>query len=130
MNILTFNVGSSSIKYSVFSGEKILFGNNIKNIFTKSKRKSALKKIISEINNKKININVVAHRIVHGKDFKEAKLITPKLIKELRKIAELAPLHELPEIEVVVNSQKVFDVPHFAVFDTAFHQTMPVEAYK
>jgi len=76
-------------------------------------------------------INAVGHRVVHGGEkFNQSVIITPEVKKMIIQCAELAPLHNpanLKGIEAI--EQSLPDVPQVAVFDTAFHQTMPAEAY-
>jgi Acetate kinase len=71
----------------------------------------------------------VAHRIVHGGRFIEPVLIEPSIEDELRALGELAPLHTHRALEVAAEARRLFpDIPHVAVFDTAFHATLPDEA--
>lgn len=76
-------------------------------------------------------IQAVGHRVVHGGEkFNKSVLITPEVKEMIVKCVELAPLHNpanLKGIEAV--EQALPGVPQVAVFDTAFHQTMPDEAY-
>ena len=76
-------------------------------------------------------INAVGHRVVHGGEkFNQSVLITPEVKEMIVKCIELAPLHNpanLKGIEAI--EQTLPAVPQVAVFDTAFHQTMPDEAY-
>ena len=76
-------------------------------------------------------IGAVGHRIVHGgENFAESVIITEDTIKAIEECSDLAPLHN-PANLIGVNSCKEImkDVPMVAVFDTAFHQTMPEKAY-
>ena len=76
-------------------------------------------------------INAVGHRVVHGGEkFNQSVVITPEVKEMIVKCIELAPLHNpanLKGIEAI--EQTLPNVPQVAVFDTAFHQTMPDEAY-
>jgi acetate kinase len=75
-------------------------------------------------------VDAVGHRIVHGGDFSTPVLITPEVRERIAALAELAPLHNPPGLEALAAAQKVLvDVPHVAVFDTAFHATLPAPAY-
>ena len=76
-------------------------------------------------------IGAVGHRIVHGgENFSEAVIITEDTIKAIEECSDLAPLHNPANLIGVRACQKVMkDVPMVAVFDTAFHQTMPEKAY-
>ena len=76
-------------------------------------------------------IGAVGHRIVHGgENFSESVIITEDTIKAIEECSDLAPLHN-PANLIGVNSCKEImgDIPMVAVFDTAFHQTMPEKAY-
>ena len=76
-------------------------------------------------------VQAVGHRVVHGGEkFNKSVLITPEVKEMIVKCIELAPLHNpanLKGIEAI--EQALPGVPQVAVFDTAFHQTMPDEAY-
>lgn len=76
-------------------------------------------------------IDAVGHRVVHGGEaFNESVLINDEVVKTLEKCIELAPLHNPPNLKGI-NAIKEFmpNIPQVAVFDTAFHQTMPDYAY-
>jgi len=72
----------------------------------------------------------VGHRIVHGgARFRDPVLIDDELERDLVALAELAPLHNGPALAAVDHARRTLPgVPHVAVFDTAFHATMPAEA--
>ncbi len=76
-------------------------------------------------------IGAVGHRVVHGMDkFNKSVLITPEVIEKVKECYTVAPLHNpanIAGIEAV--SELIPTVPQVAVFDTAFHQTMPPEAF-
>lgn len=76
-------------------------------------------------------IGAVGHRVVHGAEaFTDSTLVTEAVLKELEKCTPLAPLHNPPNIIGIEACQKVMpNTPMVAVFDTAFHQTMPAKAY-
>ena len=73
----------------------------------------------------------VGHRVVHGgMRFFEPTLITDLVKINIEDLSELAPLHNPPNLQGIQAAQKAFpDLPHVAVFDTAFHQTLAPEAY-
>jgi acetate kinase len=73
----------------------------------------------------------VGHRVVHGgKRFFEPTVVTPLVEINIEDLADLAPLHNPANLEGIRAAEKAFpDVPHVAIFDTAFHQTLPPEAY-
>jgi acetate kinase len=76
-------------------------------------------------------LDAVGHRVVHGgKRFYEATIVTPLVEINIEDLSDLAPLHNPANLEGIRAAEKAFpDVPHVAVFDTAFHQTLPPEAY-
>jgi len=76
-------------------------------------------------------ISAVGHRTVHGGDtFIESTLITEEVIEKMEECIPLAPLHNPPNLLGIREARRILpDVPHVAVFDTAFHQTMPPKAY-
>jgi len=72
----------------------------------------------------------VGHRVVHGGPFTSSVRITPEIRSRLSALADLAPLHNPPSLEALASAEALLpDVPHVAVFDTAFHATLPPEAY-
>ncbi|WP_166980570.1 acetate/propionate family kinase [Paramicrobacterium fandaimingii] len=73
----------------------------------------------------------VGHRVVHGgARFFEPTVVTNLVTINIQDLSELAPLHNPANVEGITAAQEAFgDVPHVAVFDTAFHQTLPPEAY-
>jgi len=73
----------------------------------------------------------VGHRVVHGgEEFTESTLITDEVIKSIEKFSELAPLHNPPALEGIRSCMKIFaGIPQVAVFDTAFHHSLPKYAY-
>ncbi len=76
-------------------------------------------------------IDGVGHRVVHGGErFSESVLITEEVIKEIQEVSDLAPLHNPANLTGINAFREVLpNVPHVAVFDTAFHQSMPEQSY-
>lgn len=76
-------------------------------------------------------IDGVGHRVVHGGEkFSDSVLVTDEVLEEIEKVSELAPLHNPANITGIKAFKEVLpNVPAVAVFDTAFHQTMPAESY-
>ena len=76
-------------------------------------------------------IGAVGHRVVHGaEEFTDSTIITEAVLKQIEKCTPLAPLHNPPNIIGIEACKKFMpDTPMVAVFDTAFHQTMPAEAF-
>lgn len=157
--ILVLNSGSSSLKYQLFNvdGENYnvvakgvadrigIHGSFVEIKFpdgTKRKREIALpthneaiNEVIAELLNGALNsmdeIDAVGHRIVQGGDiFKNSVLVTDTVIDQIESLAELAPLHNHAHVLGIRAVQKLLpSVPQTVVFDTAFHQTMPKEAF-
>lgn len=76
-------------------------------------------------------INAVGHRVVHGGEkFFSSVVIDDEVLKTIEECGELAPLHNPPNVIGIKACKEILkDVPQVAVFDTAFHQTMPKKAY-
>ena len=152
MTILTLNAGSSSIKYKVFRNTNKQLTPFISGIIEAiGERKSqwthqedsqileitdheqAMNLLAAKlaIELKQISITAIAHRVVHGGTvFHKPSLITRKVLAELEQLVPLAPLHNPANITCINIAQKLFDdIPNYAIFDTAFHQTMPSQAY-
>jgi acetate kinase len=155
MKILVLNSGSSSIKCQYFinqksiasamverigekesysevkyNGEKLTYSTSIPDqshaltmIFKLLKESTALTSMDL--------LDAIGHRVVHGGNkFNESKLINKEIIDTIRTLIPLAPLHNpanLEAIEFLYN--KYPNLPQVAVFDTAFHQTIPEYAY-
>ncbi len=76
-------------------------------------------------------LDAIGHRVVHGGEtFKSSVLLTDDVIKKIEECAELAPLHNPPNLKGIYAIKNLIpDIPQIGVFDTAFHQTMPDYAY-
>ncbi len=76
-------------------------------------------------------IDAVGHRVVHGgEEFKASCLITDEVKEKIKENFKLAPLHNPPNLKGIEAAQRILpDKPHVAVFDTAFHSTMPEYSY-
>jgi len=83
--------------------------------------------VLKEMN----QISAVGHRVVHGGEkFTSSVLIDEHVLECIRGVQHLAPLHNPPNIAGIEAARAVLpDVPHIAIFDTAFHQTTPEHAY-
>jgi acetate kinase len=78
------------------------------------------------------DVNAVGHRVVHGgEQFKESALIDDKVLKGIEECIDLAPLHNPDNIKGILAVRELLgkDVPQVAVFDTAFHHSLPEQAY-
>ncbi|MDD5602885.1 MAG: acetate kinase [Eubacteriales bacterium] len=98
----------------------------------------ALNEVIKALTDKKYGvikdmseISAVGHRVVHGgEEFHDSVIIDDRVMQTIKNCIELAPLHNPPNITGIEACKKVMpDKPMVAVFDTAFHQTMPRYAY-
>lgn len=76
-------------------------------------------------------VSAVGHRVVHGGEkFTKSVIITDEVFNQICATSDLAPLHNPPNIMGIEAARKVMpDVPHMAIMDTAWHQTMPAHAY-
>ncbi len=79
----------------------------------------------------KSELDAVGHRVVHGGEaFSNSVLIDHDVIAEIRRCIDYAPLHNPPNLRGIDAARQILpDTPQVAVFDTAFHQTMPQYAY-
>ncbi|WP_224961735.1 acetate kinase [Geomonas subterranea] len=77
------------------------------------------------------DIKAIGHRVVHGGErFTRSVLIDEDVIEAIREVATLAPLHNTPNLAGIRAAQELLpELPQVAIFDTAFHQTMPEPAY-
>jgi acetate kinase len=109
--ILVVNAGSTSLKLSLVDGDDC------------SRAVEAL--------DDAADADAVAHRVVHGgARFREPVVLDDQVLRELEELTELAPLHNGPALKAIAESRRALpSVPHVAVFDTAFHATLPEEAY-
>jgi acetate kinase len=157
MNILVVNSGSSSVKYQLFDmgrEERLLVkgmadriglddsyirsespgeGQERANAFLPDHR-SALKAVfgtLQQTGEGTRDIHGVGHRVVHGGEaFSASVLVDEQVMRVLRQNAELAPLHNPPNLlGIEVCRALLPGVPNVAVFDTALHQTLPPKAY-
>lgn len=72
----------------------------------------------------------IGHRVVHGGTFTSSVRISPDVRSRIAQLADLAPLHNPPSLETLAAAESEFpNLPHVAVFDTAFHATIPPEAH-
>ncbi|MEK6856232.1 MAG: acetate/propionate family kinase [Nanoarchaeota archaeon] len=120
---LIINTGSSSLKFRLYENERILIDGEIEGI--KDGYSNATKNVIERI--KKYNIktiNKIVYRIVHGGKMKSPSILTPKLMRKIKSLAPLAPLHMLPVIKVI-EALKIIDAKEIICFDTSFHLTIP-----
>lgn len=122
---------------SVITHEKIGM-DKIKTEVPMKDHKDAIKQVLDAVQNEEYGvvksmdeIGAVGHRVVHaGEKFAESVLIDDAVIAALEECVELAPLHNPPNLLGIAACKDLMpSTPMVAVFDTAFHQTMPPEAY-
>ena len=155
--IMAINAGSSSLKFQLFEmpSENVITKGLVERIGMKDSvftisvqdekvtdtlnipnHEVAVELLLEKLLQHKIissyeEIDGVGHRVVHGGEvFSDSVLITDEVIAELDKLSELAPLHNPANITGIIAFKNILgDTPAVAVFDTAFHQTMPSSAY-
>lgn len=129
MNILVINIGSSSIKYSLFeSNSQQLISHDL----IEENSIDAFNVMYKKLNTLDVTIDAVGHRVVHGGEkFSSPTILTDKVVLEIETLNSLAPLHNPLNILGIKSAKKAFkDAVHIAVFDTAYHQTIPEFAYR
>jgi acetate kinase len=132
--ILVLNAGSSSIKYKLFSLQcEYIFGDIIEEVDDFHHAFDTIfQNLIAQHHIEHIDeIKVFGHRVVHGGEkFTKSTLITNKVIDEIRSLIPLAPLHNPSNLDGILTTKtKVPNAFQIAVFDTAFHQSMPKYSY-
>jgi acetate kinase len=157
MKILLLNAGSSSLKCTlVNSADRTVIassladwagsvtryqystreGNEHSEEVTWSGHAEAVRRVLHDLMQvepvvlrERTDLAAVGHRVVHGGQFTSSVRITPEIRSRISALADLAPLHNPPSLETLAAAEaELPDVPHVAVFDTAFHATLPPEA--
>ncbi|TVX92932.1 acetate/propionate family kinase [Paenibacillus agilis] len=160
MKILVINAGSSSLKYQVYdmSSETALASGRVERIGMDSSilvhephhtdetsevseildHTTAIRKVLDKLTDAEVGvvksideIEAVGHRVVHGGEtFKGSVLVTSEVKAEIRRLFDLAPLHN-PACMMGIKAAEsnMPNVPQVCVFDTAFHQSMPARSY-
>lgn len=121
--ILVFNVGSSSIKYSLFENLKKINSGEFERLNTKEDYEKSINNIFKKFANKKID--AIAHRVVHGGELKNTSKITKEIKNKIREFSEFAPLHNPNELRTIEIVEKKTKIPQYAVFDTMFFSEIP-----
>jgi acetate kinase len=157
--ILVINCGSSSLKYCFYDtqddsrhargqverigidGTRLSYRGpkgEVKRELPKGGFAEAFKATIAELTAKETGViggagevSVVAHRVVHGGEkFTEGTVITDEALAQIEALNPLAPLHNPVNVAGIREMRRLFPaVPHVAIFDTAFHHTLPAYAY-
>ncbi|MBP3964517.1 acetate/propionate family kinase [Paenibacillus lignilyticus] len=160
MIVLVMNAGSSSLKYQLYNmeDESVLAQGRVERIGMDDSiltheptggievnrvseildHNEAVRKMINMLTHREHGvlksideIKAVGHRVVHGgESFKQSTLVTVEVKKEIRRLFDLAPLHNPPAMMGITAVElNLPDVPQAVVFDTAFHQSMPMETF-
>jgi len=149
-SVLVINCGSSSIKFALLLEDQefrihglaenlgtpearikgVTVGNEPVDIrIPNADHKEALEVGLERLANYKPD--AIGHRIVHGGTLTKAELLTDDIIEKIRAATPLAPLHNPAHLVGIEATKRLFpDLPQVAVFDTAFHQTMPEHAFR
>ncbi|HLU21491.1 acetate kinase [Lederbergia graminis] len=155
--IFSVNAGSSSLKFQLFEmpEEKVItkglieriglnesvFSMNIgtdrhKEVLDIPNHEVAVSILLDRLTSLGVIANLneiqgVGHRVVHGGElFNDSVLINSEILAQIDQLSELAPLHNPANVTGIREFHKALpNVPHVAVFDTAFHQTMPENSY-
>ncbi len=158
MNVLLFNAGSSSLKATLmastdgtvvaravadWAGSETHYqytgpdGRQRSETVPWTGQGKAVSRVISDLTRaepvalaKPSALVAVGHRVVHGGPFTSSVLITPDVRSRITALSDLAPLHNPPSLETLAAAEAELPrVPHVAVFDTAFHATLPPESW-
>ncbi|MDQ0156491.1 acetate kinase [Robertmurraya andreesenii] len=155
--VIAINAGSSSLKFQLFEMpseevitkgliERIGLKDSIFNITVNGEKKTeitdipdhsvAVKMLLNRLTSEGIikslnEIEGIGHRVVHGgEEFADSVLITDEVLSKIEALSELAPLHNPANVTGIKAFKEVLpNVPAVAVFDTAFHQTMPENSF-
>lgn len=111
LSVLVVNAGSTSLKLSVVGDDES-------------------SEPVASLDEPPHDVVAAGHRVVHGGPrFREPVLVDDAVEQAIRELASLAPLHSAPALEALGRARQVLPhIPHVAVFDTAFHTTIPSEA--
>jgi len=133
MKIAVLNAGSSSLKFKIFDMQtkELLLSKSVQNIGEKGSSILTHHEAIKSLGIDFSSLSAIAHRVVHGGDlFSKATLIDAQVMRAIKSIIPLAPLHNPANLEgILVCQKKAPSLPQVAVFDTAFHMSLPKEAY-
>ncbi|WP_167136998.1 acetate kinase [Diaminobutyricimonas sp. TR449] len=136
-SVFVVNSGSSSIKFQLIDlkTEESRLSGLIERVGEPgsaiSDHEVGMRVVLAKLGDQTGDIVAVGHRVVHGgSDFAGPTLIDDEVEREIDSLSRLAPLHNPANLLGIRAARKAMpDVPHVAVFDTAFHQSMPPAAY-
>jgi acetate kinase len=112
-------------------------GQHFQELFVTDSRQTAVEHMLgtlcsgaTQVISRLSDIDVVGHRVVHGgQDYRDSTLITPVVKAAIERLSLFAPLHNPVNVEGITIIERLLpDTPQVAVFDTAFHSRMPLEA--
>ena len=131
MRVLVLNSGSSSVKYQLVdsdTGER-LAGGIVEEVVDHT---AALREVVDAVGLLDEPVDAIGHRVVHGGDVVSAPtLVDDELVEVIRRLVPLAPLHNPANLAGIEAARATWPtVPQVAVFDTAFHRTLPAAAYR
>ena len=156
MKILVLNAGSSSVKFKIylFPHKRLLISGSVEKIkesisylnieingvkksieCSAKNHKEALENILNTLIENRVienfsDIQGVGHRVVHGGEhFSNPVIINSEVKEKIRQMIPLAPLHNPANLEGIEVMESLTNTPQVAVFDTAFHQSMPMKRY-
>jgi acetate kinase len=133
MKILVLNAGSSSLKYALYEmsrkAERLLGEGLIERVTSMSDAlRAAFDALAPSLGGEAVA--GVGHRIVHGGTYPDSVVIDAEVERAIEELSRLAPLHNPHNLAAYrAAKQHLPDAVHVAVFDTAFHQTLPRHAY-
>ena len=131
MSVLVLNAGSSTLKFTLFSGRSTepMAEGTVEEPTPEADLKDAVSGVLDAIRDALASDPVVAvgHRVVHGgRVFTESVPIDDRVLEEIERLSDLAPLHNPPALAAIGSAQRAIPgVPHVAVFDTAFFADLP-----
>ncbi|MCA1943624.1 MAG: acetate/propionate family kinase, partial [Yonghaparkia sp.] len=136
MRVFVVNSGSSSIKYQLIdvATEQVVLAGLLERIGQRdgdaSDHDAGMRLVLERLGAEAASIAAVGHRVVHGGEVFTAPVVIDAQVEEgIRAVSALAPLHNPANLAGIVAARRALPaVPHVAVFDTAFHQTMPEAA--
>ena len=128
MKVLVLNCGSASVKYKLIESGGVLKGGMVEDIASYER---AVRAAIADAAPGPGGIDAVGHRFVHGGGrFSGAVILNEAIAREIESFNHLAPLHNPPNLSGYRAAREALPAcPHVAVFDTAFHHTIPPHAY-
>jgi acetate kinase len=130
--VLVLNCGSSSVKYRLFDGDTATAKGTVEQIGEPGgdapNHAAALRDVMASVDLD--GLTAVGHRVVHGgSEFSAATVIDDNVVAGIERLVPLAPLHNPANLTGIAVARELLpEVPQVAVFDTAFHATMPPAA--